>query len=174
MKYDAFGQSYTDSKELCKLLYQNPDLNISPFQLEDPETYNNSVREMFADMPLLTRYTERDLEDLDEFDHELQSFWRFPPEYKDMDIAKWLLDQCNEQHEMQRVGEELLLYQERDLFDLLRYLKFMVDIMRKYNIVWGVGRGSSVASYVLFLIGIHKVDSLYFDLDIAEFLKPTD
>jgi DNA polymerase III alpha subunit len=43
--------------------------------------------------------------------------------------------------------------------------------MRANNIVWGVGRGSSVASYVLFLIGIHKVDSLYYDLPIEEFLR---
>jgi DNA polymerase III alpha subunit len=43
--------------------------------------------------------------------------------------------------------------------------------MRKNKIVWGVGRGSSVASYVLFLIGIHKVNSLKYNLDIKEFLK---
>jgi DNA polymerase III alpha subunit len=43
--------------------------------------------------------------------------------------------------------------------------------MREHGVVWGVGRGSSVASYVLFLIGIHKIDSLYYDLPIDEFLK---
>jgi DNA polymerase III alpha subunit len=47
----------------------------------------------------------------------------------------------------------------------------MVDVMREQDIVWGVGRGSSVASYVLYLIGVHKIDSLYYDLDIAEFLR---
>ena len=47
----------------------------------------------------------------------------------------------------------------------------MVDIMRKNNVVWGVGRGLSVASYVLYLIGVHKIDSLYYDLDIEEFLR---
>jgi DNA polymerase III alpha subunit len=43
--------------------------------------------------------------------------------------------------------------------------------MRKENIVWGVGRGSSVASYVLYLIGVHKIDSLYYNLDVEEFLR---
>jgi DNA polymerase III alpha subunit len=43
--------------------------------------------------------------------------------------------------------------------------------MRKHNIVWGVGRGSSVASYVLYLIGVHKINSMYYDLDIEEFLR---
>ena len=71
----------------------------------------------------------------------------------------------------ERCGEELLLYQERDLFNLLRYMKYLVDTMRKNNIVWGVGRGSSVASYVLYLIGIHRIDSIKYNLDINEFLK---
>jgi DNA polymerase III alpha subunit len=43
--------------------------------------------------------------------------------------------------------------------------------MKERNIVWGVGRGSSVASYVLFLIGTHKVDSVKYELDFNEFLK---
>jgi len=88
-----------------------------------------------------------------------------------MDIAEYVLGLCRADHELQRVGQELLLYQERNLFDLLRYLKYLVDTLRKNNVVWGVGRGSSVASYVLFLIGVHKIDSLYYNLDIEEFLK---
>jgi DNA polymerase III alpha subunit len=86
-------------------------------------------------------------------------------------VAKWLLEQCQEEHQLQRVGQELLLYQERGLFDLLRYLKYLVDTLRTHNIVWGVGRGSSVASYVLFLIGVHKIDSIYYELSVEEFLK---
>jgi DNA polymerase III alpha subunit len=57
------------------------------------------------------------------------------------------------------------------MFVLLQYLKYLVDTMRKNNIIWGVGRGSSVASYVLYLIGIHRINSLYYDLSIDEFLK---
>jgi DNA polymerase III alpha subunit len=43
--------------------------------------------------------------------------------------------------------------------------------MRNNNIVWGVGRGSCVSSFVLFLIGIHKINPIYYDLDVSEFLK---
>jgi DNA polymerase III alpha subunit len=43
--------------------------------------------------------------------------------------------------------------------------------MRKNNILWGVGRGSSVASFVLYLIGIHRINSLFYNLPIEEFLK---
>jgi len=47
----------------------------------------------------------------------------------------------------------------------------MVDTFRKNNVVWGVGRGSSVSSYVLYLLGVHRVDSIKYKLNINEFLR---
>ena len=170
MKYDQYGQAYTDSNELCNLLYKNPTLDISRFQVEDSLEYNRSVAELHAELDLLDSYHSIN-QTVEEFDRVLQANWRMPKEYKDMDIAEYVLGLCRANHELQRVGQELLLYQERDLFDLLRYLKYLVDTLRKNNVVWGVGRGSSVASYVLFLLGVHKIDSLYYNLDIEEFLK---
>jgi DNA polymerase-3 subunit alpha len=81
------------------------------------------------------------------------------------------LDLCQNESELQRCGHELLLYQERELFDLLRYLKYLVDVMKQNSIVWGVGRGSSVASYVLYKLGVHRIDSMFYDLDPEEFLR---
>jgi DNA polymerase III alpha subunit len=170
MKYDQYGQAYTDSNELCNLLYRNPQLDISRFQVEDSIEYNRSVAELHAELDLLDSYHKIDMS-VEEFDRVLQSNWHMPKEYKELDIAEYVLSLCQAEHELQRVGQELLLYQERDLFDLLRYLKYLVDTLRKNNVVWGVGRGSSVASYVLFLIGVHKIDSLFYSLDIEEFLK---
>jgi len=170
MKYDQYGQAYTDSNELCNLLYKNPKLDISLFQVEDSIEYNRSVAELHAELDLLDSYHNINVS-VEEFDRVLQTNWRMPLEYKQLDIAEYVLGLCQQEHELQRVGQELLLYQERNLFDLLRYLKYLVDTLRKNNVVWGVGRGSSVASYVLFLLGVHKIDSLYYNLDIDEFLK---
>lgn len=170
MKYDKYGQTYTTSGELCDLLYKNPDLDLGLFQVEDSFEYNKSVADLHAELDLLDSYHIIN-QTVEEFDNNLQKNWHMPKEYKDLDIAEYILSLCREEHELQRVGQELLLYQERDLFDLLRYLKYLVDMLRKNNLVWGVGRGSSVASYVLFLIGVHKIDSLYYNLDIEEFLK---
>ena len=170
MKYDQYGQAYTDSNELCNLLYKNPQLDISLFQVEDSIEYNRSVAELHAELDLLDGYNKISVS-VEEFDRVLQSNWHMPEEYKILDIAEYVLGLCQQEHELQRVGQELLLYQERDLFDLLRYLKYLVDTLRKNNVVWGVGRGSSVASYVLFLLGVHRIDSLYYNLDIDEFLK---
>jgi len=108
---------------------------------------------------------------VDEFDHRNQQQWYMPKEYRDLDIAAYVLSLCRSQEQLQRVGQELLLFQERELFDLLKYLKYLVDVMQENRIVWGVGRGSSVASYVLFLLGVHRVDSMFYDLDPKEFLR---
>lgn len=170
MKYDEYGQCYTTSAELCDLLYKEPTLDISNFLIEDPAAFNASVRALYAEMPMLRQWTKVDVP-VDEYHKALQENWHMPDEYKTLDIAAWVLEQCKTDGELQRVGHELLLFQERNLFDLLRFMKYLVDTLRANNIVWGVGRGSSVASYVLYLIGVHKINCIYYDLDIAEFLK---
>lgn len=175
MNYDKFGQAHYTTSELCDLLYQNPKLDLSNFFVDDAEQFNHSVFETYSDLPRLQQYIDpRVISDnltVETFDKLQQDCWYMPSEYQEMDIASLLLDQCDTDAKLQRVGQELLLYQERDMFSLLRYLKYFVDTMRKHNVVWGVGRGSSVASYVLYLIGVHKIDSMYYDLDITEFLK---
>ena len=100
-----------------------------------------------------------------------QQQWFMPDSYRQLDIAEYVLGLCQTNAELQRCGQELMLYQERGLFDLLRYLKYLVDVMTEHRLIWGVGRGSSVASYVLYKLGVHRIDSLYYDLDPGEFLR---
>jgi DNA polymerase III alpha subunit len=88
-----------------------------------------------------------------------------------MDILDWLYQRCPTPEIRERVVEELRLFAKHDMIPVLKTMKYIVDTLRANNIVWGVGRGSSVASYVLFLLGVHKIDSLYYNLDIDEFLK---
>lgn len=172
MKYDAFGQAYTTTDELCELLYKDPALNINDFLVEDWDRYNSSVKETYADIPMVKEYHPLPSDyTADAFHKMQQSNWYMPNEYQQLDIAQYVLDLCKTDAELQRVGEELLLYQERDLFNLLRYLKYFVDTMRLNNVLWGLGRGSSVASYVLYLLGVHRINSMYYDLSIEEFLK---
>lgn len=174
MNFDPYGQLVISCDELVDELYRRPDLKIENFQVVDPESYNHSVAKLHVDFPLLKQYLPLDYKEevpTELFDHLKQSNWHMPVEYKTLDIAQYILDLCSSESELQRVGKELLLYQERDLFPLLQYLKYFVDTMRKNNVVWGLGRGSSTASYVLYLLGVHKIDSLYYDLPIEEFLK---
>lgn len=171
MNYDQYGQAHCTSEEVCDLLYLNPDLDISNLMVDDPHLFNDAVHSLYPTFGKLKKYEQPDISSLEDFDEYNQSKWSMPKKYQELDIAQWVLDKCSTQEELQRVGEELLLYQERDLFNLLRQLKYIVDTWRKNNILWGVGRGSSVASYVLYLIGIHKINSIYYELDVHEFLR---
>lgn len=167
MKIDKFGQPVYNENDLCDLYYKDPFRSISQI-LTDSDIHFDEILDLTA--PNIIKYSDIKL-NIKEFDIKNQSDWFFPERYKNFDIAKYILGLCNTPEELQRAGEELLLFQEREMFELLIYLKYLVDIMRENNIVWGVGRGSSVASFVLFLLGVHKINSLYYDLPINEFLK---
>ena len=170
MKYDQYGQAHITTEDATDLLYQRPDLDLSNIKFDNPDQFNAAIKVLYSDIEELQQYQQFDF-DLEQFDQRNQSVWRMPEEYRKLDIARWLLDECETDPELQRVADELMLFQERDLFNLLRWLKYFVDTMRANKVVWGVGRGSSVASYVLYLIGVHKINSMYYDLDISEFLK---
>jgi DNA polymerase III alpha subunit len=96
--------------------------------------------------------------------------WFIPNEYKLLDIEEFLVTQCPE-HNYPRLIEELALFKQNNMIPVLKTMKYVVDTLRANNIVWGVGRGSSVSSYVLYLIGIHKIDSVKYALPIDEFFK---
>jgi len=172
MNYDVYGQAYTDTRELCDLLYLNPELDLSRFRVVDSLPYNTAVMQTFSGFESVNQYVvPREEIPVELFHWSQQQTWYMPQEYKDLDIASHVLGLCKTDAELQRVGEELLLYQERNLFPLLQYLKYFVDTMRANQVLWGLGRGSSVASYVLYLLGVHKINSMFYDLDIREFLK---
>ena len=99
-----------------------------------------------------------------------KSNWFIPDKYKQLDIEEFLVTQCPEQN-YTRLIEELALFKQNNMIPVLKTMKYVVDTLRANNIVWGVGRGSSVSSYVLYLIGIHKIDSVKYALPIDEFFK---
>lgn len=169
MRTDIYGQNIYTENDLMHLYLTNPEFNSSgKILVETDIPFDNNLE--LGNIPNLVRYVTSD-KTVEDFDSDCSSNWFIPDNYRNFDIAAYVLGLCNTDEELQRVGKELLLYQKRDMFVLLRYLKYLVDTMRANNIVWGVGRGSSVASFVLFLIGVHKINSLYYDLPIEEFLK---
>ena len=96
--------------------------------------------------------------------------WFIPDEYYP-NLTEMLYGMCKTDAQRDRVSQELQLYIKLGMYDVLHVMKYIVDTLRENNIVWGVGRGSSVASYVLYLIGVHKIDSIKYNLPIEEFFK---
>jgi len=167
---DEYGRSIIRDSELAELLYTNPQLAIDDIAVVDPEKYNSAIKSLYLDYKPLQKLATLN-GTIAEYHASNQQKWFMPQEYVDMDIAKWVLEQCADQNELQRAGSELMEYADRGLLPLLQYLKYLVDTMRSNSVVWGVGRGSSVASFVLYLIGVHRIHSLRNNLDFNEFMR---
>ena len=171
MKTDELGIPRFTNKDLVDMIYSG-HVDKCHVVLCDPsddiEKFNAAMREQY--LPELTKYIPLDV-DQKTFDGVCQSEWFMPEKYKNMDVYSYIEQLCSTQEEVERIDQEFIAYEERGLVDLLRYMVYLVDFMRENNIVWGVGRGSSVASYVLYLIGIHRINSIQYDLDWREFLR---
>lgn len=175
MKTSDLGQPVFTAGDLIGEIYQGNVDKLQHCQVslsdEDYIKYVQFVQDQdMHDWPLPEPYVDSDL-DQPTFDHHNQSNWFMPDSYQKMDIEQYLIGLCSREEEVERVCQELMLYKKHNMMNVLRFLKYLVDIMRANNILWGVGRGSSVASFCLYLMGVHKIDSLRYCLDINEFLK---
>jgi DNA polymerase III alpha subunit len=174
MQIDNLGRISFSSRDLIREIYKgNIDLISYAYVSIDDDyiKYLEYLEEKaLVDWPIPLLENKDDI-DIETFDKSNQHSWLMPEEYKDFPIASYLLDLCDTAEEKARVEMEFTLFREHNMITLLCYLKFLVDTMRSNSILWGVGRGSSVASYCLYLLGIHKIDSLKYNLDIREFLR---
>ena len=94
-----------------------------------------------------------------------------PKKYKQINVLQWLLERCQTDAEKLRVQEEYSRFDEKNFVNVLQFLIYFVDTLRANNVIWGVGRGSSVSSFCLFLIGVHKINPMLYNLDYGEFLR---
>lgn len=143
-----------------ELLYNGRSLHDIPF--EHIEKFN-TYAELLEVAPIV-----------DSIEYSKQ--FNIPQHYRELDVEDYIrrlipTSGDSDVSVKARVEMELDLYKARNLFPVLQLMIYIIDTMRKHNLVWGVGRGSSVASYCLYLIGVHKIDSVKYNLDIREFLK---
>ena len=172
MTSNQYGEIVLDETDLCDLIMQGRDLTQMKCVVDHTVDIESAI-ELLEDPGQLVAWTFSYDSNIcvPDWDSIQQRRWHMPAEYQQLDIAELVVAMCDTPEKLQRVGHELLLYQERGLFDLLRYLKYLVDVMKNNHVIWGVGRGSSVASYVLYLLGVHRIDSIYYDLAVEEFLR---
>lgn len=172
MKIDEYGTPGYYQIELLNALKVNPKVGIESVACCDPETYNKAIDTLYLDFPKLQNWFDLAYDvSVDEYHKRNQQNWLMPDQYKELDIYQFLMDRCKTDVARERVNEEWALYEQYGLVDLLRYLKYLVDLLQEKKIVMGVGRGSSCASYCLYLLKVHRIDSLKYGLDIREFLR---
>lgn len=171
IKFNKYGQSIVSSKTLMNLLLEGRNINnLNVVFDEDIELYQEYQNDLL-DKNIVFYEPPEEKQSLEEFHETCTQHWLFPKEYQSIDVLKWLLDKCKNPQEEERVQLEYKMYEERDLIMVLRLFIFLVDYMRNHGFIWGVGRGSSVASFILYLIGIHRINSVKYNLDINEYLK---
>jgi len=174
MTINEYGAIFLNANELFDNIYAGKIKSFKNIYLDQTtvDQFNSSKDLNRDNFEYLDTYKDPNMS-LKKFDVSLQNNWFMPEEYKStsLNIVEHLLSLCKTDVETNRVLEELELFVQYDMIELLGYLKYLVDTMRENSIVWGVGRGSSVASYCLYLLGVHKIDSIKFELDIREFLK---
>ena len=169
IKINDHGDCIFKEQDVIDLLYTDPTFDISKLFFNDTAQYNSSLKELGIDLPIIN--TAPDRESLEEFDNKNINNWHMPEKYYQIDVLEWLLDKCQNDDEKYRVEMEYKLFEKKKFIKVLQFLIYFVDTLRTNNLVWGVGRGSSVASFCLFLIGVHKINPLTYNLDITEFLR---
>lgn len=163
MNIDHLGNPVFNEKDLFDALYQGHQL---PFFTLTENSKEIEQLKKYIDL----QHNTFDTISKENFDRKNQNTWFMPDKYKDLDIEGFLVHVCPKEN-YQRLIDELQEFRERNMLELLRWLKYFVDTCRKNGILWGVGRGSSVSSYVLYLIGVHKIDPIKYNLDWREFLR---
>lgn len=171
MEINSYGQVSLSEDEAVQIIYSKKIQDLSKFFFEDSvvSQFNQALNKNKDYIEPIQSIPCSDLT-IEEFDRYNQENWFMPKDYCP-NLIGLIYQYCDTEEKRSRVEKELQLFTKHKMYDLLYYLKYLVDIMRENNIVWGVGRGSCVASYVLYLIGVHKIDSIKYQLDINEFLK---
>lgn len=127
------------------------------------------------DTKLFNILSDEKLELFSDENIDLDFSWNLPEEYKNLDLDRYiqeiilsLSDKDSEIGEI-RINNEFQEFKRRNLLNFLKTIIFIVSEFKSKNIVWGVGRGSSCASYLLYKIGLHSVDCLKYNIPYTEF-----
>jgi DNA polymerase III alpha subunit len=164
------GDSTVSSDNISRWIDTEPSKNIYVNHLTKDIIQYNKLVPTSAQITVKTEVREFDLT------------WNIPDEFKQLNIDDFIYDKLfrvekqerltedQMQLRMKRVSYELSLFYKHKLHDVIRTIIYIIHTFTQKGIVWGVGRGSSVSSYILYLIGVHDIDSVEYELDILEFL----
>ena len=173
MKLDNLGLPRFADRDIVDLIYKGNAAKLGRIFAESSVDVKlfNSIMEDLRKGVQIKQYEHMEIKPED-LDAVLQGEWFMPEKYKVLNIEEYLSTIVSiKSPEWKIVEEELAEFKKRNMYPLLQFLVYLVDFMRENKIVWGVGRGSSVASYVLYAIGVHKINPIQYGLDWREFLR---
>ena len=181
------AHSLNSTTLLDRILWIDGDSTVKPPFIIETITKGNTVKNLYVDevtkdikqfnINVTSKYRIYIKEEL----HSLNFDWNIPNEYKKIDVVDYIANMLEPQicdlvdrnAREERIALELQMFKQLGLFDTIKALIYIINTFIEKDIVWGVGRGSSVSSYLLYVIGVHDVDSFHYNLDITEFLRTT-
>lgn len=103
--------------------------------------------------------------------------YQIPVEYLNIDLKEFVLAKYREtlsgepesQIALARINTELGEIQKRGIESLFKTIIYVVDQFKKHQTVFGVGRGSSCACFILYVLGLNLVNPLKYDIPVDEF-----
>ena len=153
-----------NTDDLIELMYQEKAGTLTTHNANLLDDYNQGCEALGIEKKFTSLDYPRTVE-------EALDKWNMPAEYHNIDLEQYFAEKVYTTEQVHRVITELELFRENGMETMLKFMIYLVDIMKEKGIVWGVGRGSSVSCYLLFLVGLHSVDSIKYNLDMKEFFK---
>lgn len=159
--FDDHGVSHVNNQGIIELAYTN-NLANAQFEWQDSGAKDQYLKmsEYLDTWPFTWQQPSFNLNE-----------WFTPEDYASIDLHSHVLALCQTPEEQARAKIELDIIQQLDVEHIFKHLIYLVDTWTKENLVWGVGRGSSVSCFVLYVIGLNKINPLDYDLDPSEFFK---
>ena len=164
------GASSVSTELLSKMILEGKNVtNIFPDELND-------------DVRRYNKYSRNKLDIKSGIDH-IDASYTIPQEYLDINLSKYFFTRLADrlantemvnadvEERIARVSTELKLFKEYNIENLIKTAIYIVDVFEEHSIVWGTGRGSSCACYCLYLLGLHEVDSVKYNLELDEFFR---
>jgi DNA polymerase III alpha subunit len=159
--FDEDGLAYLTNQGIIELAYQ--DKLDCIFEWADQQTKQEYLHSaLFLDNIPFDLSNNIDMRDRN---------WFTPDDYTDIDLYQYVMSRCVGETQISRAKEELAIVESLNAEHIFKHLIYLVDQWRSQDLVWGVGRGSSVSCFLLFVIGVNKINPLDYDLDHHEFFK---
>lgn len=174
-----------------RTLWFDGDMTVKPSQLHDiindidPNLINRiKVDKIDDEIKSYNKLVSRDQRiDVKHECNPISPTWAIPEEYITINVLQYAKDKLDEHHaeeqysedeyldRLERMATEYKYFAKLKMIPILRTLIFVINTFERDGVVWGPGRGSGVSSYLLYLLGVHDVDSVFFELEISDFIK---
>ena len=158
--FDSNGLACLTNQGIIELAYQNKiDGALFEWDDKDSKSHFESICQYLDCWPFQNNTDTNNRQ------------WFTPQEYQDIDLDQYVLSRCKDNKQLLRAQQELAIINHLQVQHIFKHLIYLVNLWRSRNLVWGIGRGSSVSCFVLYVIGLNKINPLDYDLDHKEFFK---